>query len=310
VTGGAAGIAVFSPAPRLTITIEAGPHAVDEPHLHVGGQGPWAARMAALLGADVQLCVPLGGETGSVVAHLLERSPLRLRVVDVRGDTAMYLHDRRSGSRRQLAATREPPLDRHELDDLYNVTVGAALECGTALLTGTVDPGVVDAHHYGRLVGDLRANGVLVVVDLSGAQLLAAADAGADVVKVSHEELLGSGCATSADPAGIDRGIDCLQARGAGDVIVTRAGEPARAALAGVRYDIVPPPLATVEHRGAGDSLTGAFTAALAQGRDRVEAVRVGTAAGALNVTRHGLATGIREAIVAASARVGVRCRA
>jgi 1-phosphofructokinase len=308
-TGPPGSIAVFSPAPRLTITIEAGPNRLDEPHLHVGGQGPWSARMATILGAEVLLCVPLGGETGSVVAHLLARSPLRLRVVNVRGDTAMYLHDRRGGSRRELAATHEPRLDRHELDDLYNVTFGAALESGVALLTGTVDPCVVDAGHYRRLVGDLRGNGVRVVVDLAGPQLLAAVDAGADVVKVSHDELRDSGCIGGITPAEIDRGIDHLLARGAGDVIVTRAGEPALAAVGGARYEIVPPPLATVDHRGAGDSMTGALTAALAQERDPLDAVRVGVAAGALNVTRHGLATGIREAIEAASRRVEVRPR-
>jgi 1-phosphofructokinase len=303
------GIAVFSPAPRLTITIEAGPGDVDEPHLHPGGQGPWSARMAAIVGVEVLLCLPLGGETGAVVAHLLERSPLRLRVVNLRGDTAMYLHDRRGGSRRQLAATREPPLDRHELDDLYNVTVGAALDCGVALLTGTIDPKVVDAEHYRRLVGDLRRNGVTVVVDLAGPQLLAAVDAGADVVKVSDDELRDCGCIDDLAPEQIERGIDRLLERGAGDVIVTRAGEPALAAVGGERYEIVPPPLATVDHRGAGDSMSGALTAALAQGRDRLDAVRVGAAAGALNVTRHGLATGIREAIEAASRRVEVRSR-
>jgi 1-phosphofructokinase len=40
-----------------------------------------------------------------------------------------------------------------------------------------------------------------------------------------------------------------------------------------------------------------------------MDAVRVGTAAGALNVTRHGLASGVREAIEAASAKVEVRPR-
>jgi len=43
---------------------------------------------------------------------------------------------------------------------------------------------------------------------------------------------------------------------------------------------------------GAGDSMTAGIAAILARGGDAMAAVRTGAAAGALNVTRHGLGTG------------------
>jgi 1-phosphofructokinase len=67
------------------------------------------------------------------------------------------------------------------------------------------------------------------------------------------------------------------------------------------------PELEVVNPRGAGDAMTGALAAMVAQRRDRVDAVRLAVAAGALNVTRHGLATGLRDAIDQLAERVAHR---
>ena len=64
-------LAVFAPSPVVTITVEAGSTEEPDIHVHAGGQGFWVARMAARLGGRVTLCVPLGGETGTVLGSLL-----------------------------------------------------------------------------------------------------------------------------------------------------------------------------------------------------------------------------------------------
>jgi 1-phosphofructokinase len=53
----------------------------------------------------------------------------------------------------------------------------------------------------------------------------------------------------------------------------------------------------TVDPRGAGDSMTAGIAAALCRGEDLLSAARLGAAAGGLNVTRRGLATGSRPEI-------------
>lgn len=60
---------------------------------------------------------------------------------------------------------------------------------------------------------------------------------------------------------------------------------------------VVGPRLEPVETRGAGDSLTAGVAAGLARGLPLLDAVAIGAAAGALNVTRRGLGTGVREQI-------------
>jgi sugar/nucleoside kinase (ribokinase family) len=74
-------------------------------------------------------------------------------------------------------------------------------------------------------------------------------------------------------------------------------GGPAHDLLEGDLVLVHPPAIETVDPSGAGDSMTAAIATMLARGADLEEAVRVGAAAGAVNVARHGLGTGHADAI-------------
>lgn len=86
--------------------------------------------------------------------------------------------------------------------------------------------------------------------------------------------------------------IHVLQKDGADAVLLSRAHKPALALIEGEVFEVVLPQLEPADERGAGDSMTAGVTATLAQGGDLRTAVRIGGAAGAVNVTRHGLGTG------------------
>src|SRR5690606_31508808 len=88
-----------------------------------------------------------------------------------------------------------------------------------------------------------------------------------------------------------------VQAEGAEAVIVTRAHEPALVLHSGVVTVVTMPTMEVADETGAGDSLTAGVAAALSQGANLAEALKTGAAAGALNVTRHGLGTGDRQTI-------------
>ena len=87
---------------------------------------------------------------------------------------------------------------------------------------------------------------------------------------------------------------------------MTRAAEPALALVGGDVVVIEPPRLKAADHRGAGDSLTAGVAATLAPGGNLIDGLRVGAAAGALNVTRRGLATGKRPEIERLAAHVTI----
>ena len=74
--------------------------------------------------------------------------------------------------------------------------------------------------------------------------------------------------------------------------MVSRAEKPALVHVDGDVYEVRLPALEPADHRGAGDSMTAGVTATMAQGGEMRTAIRIGGAAGAVNVTRHGLGTG------------------
>ncbi|WP_262012150.1 1-phosphofructokinase family hexose kinase [Micromonospora sp. Mcm103] len=297
-------VMVFAPAPLLTVTIEQQGD-VPELHLHPGGQGVWQTRMIAALGVPVTMCVGLGGEVGDAVRKLLDDEDVTVRMVRRESGTGWYVHDRRDGERTEIAEHPGAPMVRHDIDELYTVTLTEGLRAPVSVLSGPADPQVVDPDIYRRLAADLSANGGTVVADLSGPYLEAVLDGGVSVLKVSHEELLDDGLAKDDSVEALrDAGRRC-QERGARTVLISRAGEPALALPEdGEPLLVHAPPLEPADHRGAGDSMTAGVAAVLARGGDMRDALHVGAAAGALNVTRHGLGTGRAEAVRELAGRV------
>jgi 1-phosphofructokinase len=296
-------VMVFAPAPQLTVTIEQ-QHDEPELHVHPGGQGIWQTRMITSLGAEVVLCAAVGGEVGRVLKPLLDFKGVTLRTVPRETGSGWYVHDRRAGTRQEIAERPGTPLTRHELDELYNLALAEGLRAGIAVLSGPAHPSVIRAEVYHRLAGDLRANGCRVIADLCGQHLKAVLDAGLDVVKISHEELITDGLAADDSDEQLSSALVKLHEDGAESVLVSRAQQGALALFNEQIYRVDVPQLTAAEHRGAGDSMTAGVAAVLARGGDMSQAVRTGAAAGALNVTRHGLGTGHLDAVQVLTERV------
>jgi 1-phosphofructokinase len=297
------GVMVFAPAPQLTVTIEA-QNDNSELHVHPGGQGIWQARMITSLGAPVTLCAAVGGEVGRVLEPLLAFNGITLRTVQRESGSGWYVHDRRGGERQELAQDPGAPLSRHELDELYSLALAEGLRAGIAVLSGAAHPSVVAPVVYRRLASDLGANGVKVIADLTGQHLAAVLEAKPSVVKVSHEELIADGRAADGSDAELTRALHRLHAEGAETVLVSRADEGALTLIDGRAYAVTTPRMVATESRGAGDSMTAGVAAVLALGGNLHDAVRTGAAAGALNVTRHGLGTGRIDAVQMLAERV------
>jgi 1-phosphofructokinase len=304
-------VVVFAPTPMLTITVEESPRrlkraraATGDIHLHAGGQGFWIARMLAELDVAVTLCGSFGGETGAVLREIIPQAGVTVAATAARGANGAYVHDRRGGERTELATMPADELTRHDLDELYGVTLVEALAAGTMVLTGPECDGILPDEVYRRLAVDARTNGCQVIADLSGGRLAEALAGGLDVLKVSTEELHRDGRL----PAGgsLRRAAEELRTGGAEQVVITLGDERSVVFADGRLRLVTGPRLEPVDVRGAGDSLTAGITAGLSVGMPLVEAVTFGAAAGALNVTRRGLASGVREQIQRLAERVAV----
>jgi 1-phosphofructokinase len=190
---------------------------------------------------------------------------------------------------REIVAADLIELDRHEVDDLYAAALAAALDARAVVLTAA---GILPDDAYRRFTHDIAASGGLICADMHGAALDAALDGGTiDLLKVSEDDLAADGRSMGSEAQAVDAAT-ALVDRGAATVVISRGGAPAVAASGGRVVRVTAPPLEEVDHRGAGDSMTGATVAALLLGLEPLEAIRFGAAAGAGNVTRHGLGSG------------------
>ncbi len=304
-------VAVFAPSPVLTVTVERGSDR-PEVHLHPGGQGFWVARMAANLDADVVLCCGLGGEPGRVLWGLMETEPLTVRAADALTPNGVYVHDRRSGERIEIVSAESRPLGRHAADELYGIALAAALDADVTLVTGIQPDDIIEADVYRRLMTDLRLNDKLVMADVTGPPLAATVEGGVELLKLSSDEMVRERLAASHELADIAAGARALQAAGARRVLITRGPAPAILVVdseSPTLLELSTPVFEALDYRGAGDSMFAAIGVGLARGMTMRQSVRLGMAAGALNVTRRGLGTGTREEIERLAAHVTIRAR-
>lgn len=305
-------VSVLAPAPLVVVEITDDPTGDGDElrptiHMHPGGQGAWVAGMAASLGADVSICAPLGGELGEPLRHLLIADGITVMDVGVGAGTGAAVVDLRSGDRVMVASMPPPPLDRHELDDLYGMALVDALESKVAVVTGVDPPTLVPPDFFGRLVADVRAADIPVVADLAADAALAAIAEAPTVLKMSHEEVLAASLAKEDSLRALRAAADDLVARGVSAVVISRAEKPALLVTATGAKLVESPAIRPVVHRGAGDSMTAGIAVGLARGLDIEDALRLGAAAGTLNVARRGLGSGRREQIERFADKIDVR---
>ena len=299
-----ADIAIFAPALLLNVELHQSADERPEVHLHAGGQGYWIARMVRALGCRPHPCVCVGGESGVALRALIEADGLDVWFTRTAHANAVHVDDRRSDEIIRLVETEIPVLDRHEVDELYSSIIGAAMRSGACVVAGTQLAPILPDDVFGRLVRDMRANDVIVIADVCGAPLRVALEAGVDVVKLSLDELLADGWADNDHVDAVQAGIGRIQRAGARSVVVSREDQPTIAAEHGRMIEVRTPSLEVLDGRGGGDSMTAALAVGAATGLDFDGSLRLAAAAGVLNISRHGLGTGRRDAITEIAKRV------
>lgn len=305
-------VCVIAPTSILMVEIEPAqdsrtdvPHRA-EVHVHPGGQGLWVAQMANALGARVRVCGPFGGETGTILRHLAQADGIDVTALSYAEGNAALVHDRRSGDREEIASMPARPLRRHETDELFGVALVAGAEADVCVLTGVQPHDVLAPTFFARLTHDLRVAGARVVADLAGEAALAVAAEGPELLKMGHDEVVGTGLADDESLGSLRGAAGELVSRGVRTMVVSRSDEPTLVVREDGAWLVRTPRLTTVDHRGAGDSMTAGMAVALGRGAPAVDALRIGAAAGALNVTRRGLGTGRRAEIERFAAQVDV----
>lgn len=305
-------VCVIAPTSVLMVEIENATGSDDtdpshaEIHVHPGGQGLWVASMARSLDARVSVCGPFGGETGVILRQLAETDGLDVTAIEHAEGSAARVHDRRSGERDEIASMPAQALRRHETDEFFGAALVMGTEADVCVITGAQPADVLGADFFARLTHDLLIGGSVVVADLSAEAAMQVAAKSPTVLKMAHDEVTAAGLAEDDTVDSLHRAAQHLVAQGVGTMVVSRADEPTLVVRPEGSWLVHTPELSTVDHRGAGDSMTAGIAVGLGRGLPVLEAVRLGAAAGTLNVTRRGLGTGRRAEIERFATRVTI----
>ncbi len=279
-------IACITPAPALDATIAVGTLDLGESlrvpaaTVRAGGKGINVARILHGAGHEVLSVSTRGGEAGRRLSAELEAAGVPCAWVESAAETRSSTALVEDSGRTTVLNEYAPALGGPEWEAWDAAVARAAGEARAATISGSWPAGA-SASRLTSAVRALKAAGVYTVVDTSGPLLLAAAEAGADLLKPNLEELLAATGAATAE-----EGVAALLALGAGSVLLSRGAEGmshhTRADPVGIRASL------GVELRGnptgAGDagvagwlSVAGRLGAA-PEGADRELALRTAVA--------------------------------
>ena len=230
-----------------------------------GGKGLNCARAVRTLGADVIATGFVGGHNGRMLTELLAEDGIPEAFVRVAGETRCCVNALDpDGCSTELLEPGEPVAlaDVHALREAVGRLVRGA---SVVTLNGSLPEGAPTGT-YRDLGTDARAAGARVLLDSSGAALLAGLEARPALVKPNAEELaqaLGREVATMAEVVEAARE---LQARGVADVVVSLGSEGAVMASEEGTFRGIAPQIEAVNPVGSGDTMVGAFAVALVRG--------------------------------------------
>lgn len=280
-------IVTLTPNPAWDITLHAesvtpgASHRVPNGSARAGGKGINVARVLDGQGVPVLAILPVGGATGDLVTADLLSSGLRHETVAIAGQTrrTVAVVDDGSGET-SIFNEAGPELTGDDARALASSVTRAAAGAGVLVGSGSLPPGCPD-DLYPRLVRAAHDLGVPCLIDTSGAGLVAAAEAGADLLKPNVEEILAATGFDDPFAAATD-----LIARGAGRILLSDGARGMYDVMPGedtlhARIDRAVSGNAT----GAGDAAVAAAAGALVDAADRAELLRRATAWSAAAVT-------------------------
>jgi 1-phosphofructokinase/tagatose 6-phosphate kinase len=269
-------------------------HRAVESRTVAGGKGINVARALKLLGRPVITTGFAGGPTGNRLLEQLRTEAVLTDFTRIAAETRINLAviDPTSGEQTEINE-RGPAVSPEEVERFVSRLSYLADGAKLCVLAGTLPPGAGD-DLYARLVKDLTASDVPVVLDAEGGAMLAGLRAGAAIVTPNEreaEELVGQ---EFADRDDLVQGLGELVRLGAAEAAITRPdgcvaviGEGSERRFLEVRTE----PLEPVSTVGSGDAFLAGYVAARYDGKPSDECLAYGVACGAESTQHFGAGT-------------------
>jgi 6-phosphofructokinase 2 len=275
------------------------------PEYDPGGGGINVSRAIKKLGGDSLAIFTAGGGNGTMLTELVEREAIQCEPVPISGLTRQsFTAFERTTTLQYRFNLPGPELSAAELDRCTQAIL--AQHADYVVASGSLPPGVPD-DFYATLTQAAEAQGSRVIIDTSGKALEAMLRGGAFLLKpnIGELETLSGKKFTGEDQ--LKDTAQALIAQGMAEVLVISLGAGGAALVTRDLFVSLRPPVVPVQSKvGAGDSMVGGLTLALAQERDLVDAVRYGVASGTAAVMTSGTDLCRKEDVEAVYPRVMV----
>lgn len=284
-------------------------HRAIEGRSSAGGKGVNVARALKLLGRPVIATGLAGGSNGTRILERLSRerilhdftwiseeSRINLAIVDPTTNVQTEINERGP-----VVSTDEAEAF---IERLNYLAAGARL----CALSGSLPPGLPE-DFYARLAGELRGQGVEVLLDTDGEPMRQALPALPDVVAPNVIEAEAAAGFEFNDADDLSAGLTSLIEMGAREAIVTSPAGCAAIVGEGVerrRFDVSIETLEPVSATGSGDCFLAGYAAARYEGGSPAECLALGVACGAESTQHLGAGNLDRRAAERMLARVEV----
>lgn len=257
------------------------------PTFDPGGGGINVSRAIKFLSGESTAVFASGGHTGAMLNNLLDEEGISNYPVPIKGLTregfAVYEENSTLQYRFNMPG---PQLDADE----WIACLEAVFELNPKYIvaSGSLPPGV-PIEFYGEITRYAHQDGIRVIVDTSGEALNKAFGKGVYLMKPNLNELeMFSGEEIEGEEQ-IKDVARRLIAEGLSEVMVVSMGAAGASLITATQYAHMRAPMVRVQSKvGAGDSMVGGIVMGLAQGRDLVDSVRFGIAAGTAAVMTAG----------------------
>ena len=247
------------------------------------GKGINVARTIKTLGNEPLVTGFLGGDTGRYVQGFLAEEGLESDFVPVSSPTrtCTTILDPQQHTHTEIVEEGRP-VSADEAERMHRLYAERLPSCQFVTISGTA-PQQVPNDIYADFIRAARQFNIPVLLDTQKDLLLESLDAVPFLLKINQDELGAAFQEQITSPEILFRLIDKVHERGVECVLISHGKEALVLSHAGERRRIVPPSIRAVNPVGSGDAVLGGLASALFDGKDFVDAARLGTACGAAN---------------------------
>ncbi|MFI8579356.1 1-phosphofructokinase [Ectopseudomonas khazarica] len=269
----------------------------DELRSHAAGKGLNVAQVLADLGHSLSVSGFLGRANAAPFERLMQARGFHDLFVRVPGETRSNIKLAEADGRITDLNGPGPQVEAEHLQRLEEELQPLLAGHDAVVVAGSLPRGVT-TQWFASLLRRIKASGVPLVVDSSGAALQAALGVVPWLIKPNEEELR-EACGSDL-PAAITR----LRGQGIEHVLLSRGADGVEWHGPGIALRAVPPRVDVASTVGAGDSLLAASLHGLLQGWPAERTLRLATAVAAQAVTQIGFGIHDREQLARFEAAV------